>query len=718
MASAKTATRLTAHSLFLNHPQPFPNEALKSWLWRLAYCNYVHSPSVLLRYLRDMVSATMPNISQVLYSIRESRDFMALAEATNSSVTTIYAHTLYRFAHLLTQPHQETTYLTLASNVTLRLLSVPPGRDYYTPHFSWCPACLAEARYVRLHWHIPFVTCCDVHHCWLSTRCPNCQTWVKESDILQGFCLRCNVRFEQMRALPVPAGDLLLTATSVVLDWLYERQVSPQMHLPDIPVAVLIRVLQGLRHAAQRAGDGWDFHHVPPGTPVPTLDIVKRRSLTPIERGCLYATAFRGLQDWPDGFCAFLDAYRKRPAPKEKTGLRREFGTLYISWLRQFWKHPAFEFIQSAFNDYLVDRVPVYQIMDSTRTQDYPDLIDRLDYLDRKRTTAYLDICISSVYRLVAEKNLTPCHFEGDLDIWFAREELDCLKQKWRKHLIWRQVSRRLGISLEAVQRFTEAGLLRVVPIEEGIKEQKTYIDEGSVHALLVNLKQFTTIQTNENDEGIPLRIVCYRHATVKMNSAALLKRVLDGKLPAYHPHETLFPLRAMWFMAEDVDDLSETVKSEQDWFTKAETKAYLGVGWRIFNQLLKTGFLSPVFSLGQKVFFSRSEVQAFHQQWILTGQIGAILQVPAYPVYQLIEQGAFQITFNPMVEGDGCYIFDRAEFQSWHEAHILLPEMRTLTGDLRALQRSLKTMGIGPLINTPTVYSRTAVMMALNQHS
>ncbi|MBK7919862.1 MAG: hypothetical protein IPJ94_27110 [Chloroflexi bacterium] len=109
------------------------------------------------------------------------------------------------------------------------------------------------------------------------------------------------------------------------------------------------------------------------------------------------------------------DAYRRRPAAKEESGLRREFGVLYISWMMRFLKHPAFDFIQNAFNDYLVDRVPVYQIMDSSRIRAYPDLVDRFDFLDRKRATAYLNICISSIHRLVAEKNLASHYFEG---IW------------------------------------------------------------------------------------------------------------------------------------------------------------------------------------------------------------------------------------------------------------------------------------------------------------
>ncbi|MBK7919861.1 MAG: hypothetical protein IPJ94_27105 [Chloroflexi bacterium] len=150
---------------------------------------------------------------------------------------------------------------------------------------------------------------------------------------------------------------------------------------------------------------------------------------------------------------------------------------------------------------------------------------------------------------------------------------MDRLKQKWRKHLTWPQVVQRLGISLEAVQALAEAGLLRVIPIEEGIKEQKTYIDEDSVCALIDELQKHTVIQANNDHGGVLLRDVCVRHASVKMNTGHLLKRVLAGKLLAHHPHRMLFPLRALWFAAEDVNNLDDMIKEGTVGLRKARLK-------------------------------------------------------------------------------------------------------------------------------------------------
>lgn len=342
-------------------------------------------------------------------------------------------------------------------------------------------------------------------------------------------------------------------------------------------------------------------------------------------------------------------------------------------------------------------------------------MLERFDYLDRKRATAYLDICISSIHRLIEEKNLSIHYFEGDTDIWFAREELDRLKQKWQKHMTWSQVIQRLGVSLTTVQGLAEAGLVRIVPVEEGIKEQKIYIDEDSVETLIQKLQEYTVIQADVSQTGVLLRDVCVRHGSLKMNTAQVFDRVLAGKLLAYHPHETIFPLRAMWFVSEDVDGLAETVKDEQNWFTKSEVKDYLGVGWPVVTHLIAAGFLHSEVNIGPKQFFRRADVQAISQRWIFGGETARLLEVPGSCIAQLVHKGALQTASKPTAKGIGCYIFDRAYFMAWHQEHIMTPEMRKLTPNLKALQRRLKTQGIEPIAKFPNVYSRKEVLAVIN---
>lgn len=279
--------------MLLNRPRPYPDEAFPSWLWRLAQRNYSASPQSLLRSL-------LPLTHPQTYEPREPAMFRALVGLTNTSVETIHAHTLHRFAHLLNAPEEPATALDCSTEMPLTLAPLRPNRDFFTLRFGWCPACLSEARYVRLHWHVPLVVGCVLHACWLLEACPVCNARIGEAEVLRGRCTGCGLVLEQVRAVAIPPDDLLLRLQREILGWLYRREKS-QLALLDVPVGVLLRVLYGLRFSTQRAGSDWNFQYVPVGVPAPRLDILEQRSLTVFERGCLYATAFRGLLDWPQG---------------------------------------------------------------------------------------------------------------------------------------------------------------------------------------------------------------------------------------------------------------------------------------------------------------------------------------------------------------------------------------------------------------------------------
>lgn len=701
-----------------NRPPPYAQETLTSWLWRLALANHLPSPALLLLHLRQAVSPQTPTVRHILLNLRETALFVALGELTGTSAPTIYTHTLHRFAHVLTLPDQPDEWLQLTADETVRLLPPRMNCDGYTPHFAWCPTCLAEARYVRLYWHLPFVTYCTAHRCWLRDACPGCQGKLTEQDILDGYCGHCGFCLDTASAIPVPEDDLLFRLQTTLMNWLYQTP-PPDPGFPDAPVPVLLRILQGLRYAAQRAGNAWAFHHIPPNIPRPDLDILAHRKLTLHERGSLYSTAFRGLVDWPHGFHAFLDAYRQRPAPRERTGLRREFGTLYISWINRFWKQPVFDRVQHAFNDYLVEQIPVYQIVYSSRIQDYPQLLDRMGYLDLRRARKYLQSSVLSIYRLVNECHLTIQRFEGDADgVWLARQQLDELQQRWQHYLPFAEVAQRLGVSKRLVHELMATQLLQMVPASAGLKRQGSYIYEDSLHSLLQSLKLHTTIQAQPPSEHVLLRDVCIRHGgSVSLNLVQLLRRIQAGQLAAYHADETLLPLGEMWFRVEDIDNLSETVKTEQDWINLTETQACLGVGRRVFGHLTETGLLQPQQQFGRKQFYRTTDVLALRDRWLTSAQAALLLHIPLGYMTGLAQRGNLKPISGPGVNQHGHYLFDRLDVLKWQTRYVIYHEMKELTPDIDALMRLLKGRGIRSVAaGRPRVYSRREVMDSIEQ--
>jgi TniQ len=692
---------MTLHPL-LNRPKPYPNETLVSWLWRLAQQNHLDTPSLLLRHLRDTWINPVPVLSSV-NRLRDEQTLSGFSALTGYSVAEIQQHTLYRFASVLMTPESGNVALAFALS-----------RDTWSPRFAWCPACVAENPYVRLHWHLPVVVCCESHHCWLRETCPQCNRPTTESDVISGRCERCNFWLEQAVTPTISVTDDLLHLQFTVMNWLYRQAEPLPLGLPDIPANTLLYVLLGLRYVVQRAGNGWTFHHIPSQIPTPDLDIQGHRILTVSERGCLYATAFRALQNWPHGFFVFLDAYRQRPVIQEDTGLRREFGALHSSWLMRLWKHPAFDFIQTAYNDYLVAHVPVFQIISSKRVQYYPELLERVAYLNLIQTATYLKISTTSVHRLLKDGHLDAVRFEQDDSVWISRLEVNRLQQQWEQYVTPSEAVHLLGLRVGMTRALIRESVLQQVPTSEGLKWQLTFIYRHSVEDLIQKLKKHTAIQVDVQQSGLSLAAVCIRNGSVGLGLPQVLKRICEGVLSACHPNETLLPLMALWFKPEVVADLSEAVKNEREWMNLQETEACLGVGRSVLHHLIKTGLLQPTVAFGPKKLFSRKDVLALRDRYTPTQQAAALLNIPVQYIFSLIQQGLLVPLSGPSVNGHNHYVFDRAQLMALQEKHILYHEMKTLTTDIDGLMRLLKAKRIEPLVRRPHVYLRKEVMAVL----
>jgi len=700
----------------LNHSPPQPQETLKSWLWRLALTNYLDSPRPLLKILERGVPDTVLIWQQVNTRIREKRVFEALAEVTHTTARTVYDHTLHRFAHALVPPTRSLDWLHLSGDVSVALPPTKLYRDFHLPGPRWCPACLAETRAVRLHWHIPPVTCCVQHGCWLQEGCPFCAAAVSEEDLVLGQCMTCGRSLDRLEPVLMEVDDELFVWQKTLMAWLYQTE-TPALGLPSVPVNTQLTVLRGLRYAAQRAGNDWTFHARLSSVPPSDLYILKQLRLTVYESGSLYTTAFRGLLNWPHGFDAFLDAYRQRPEPSEPTGLRRELGTLYISWLSRFWKHSAFAFVQAAFNEYLLEHMPPFKVIYSTRTRDYPELLERVSHLDMNRTRLYLKSSVLSIHRLVDEGHLTVHRFEDNADgVWFARQQLDELIERWQQHLPFLDVVEQLAISKRLVKELLDARLLQTVPASAGWKRTGIYVYKDSLHAFLDRLRARTAIQPQPPTEHMLLRDVCILHGgSVQLNLVELLQRVLNGQIAAYHASETLLPLGDMWFLAADIVPLDEHVKTEQRWLNKGEVRAYLRISIPQLHQLIDCDLLIPQKQFGPKQFFAKSNVASVAERFVFMLEAHERLEIAYVSISRLIQHGLLHALPYPICPGRRCYIFDCKAFDEWQQQYILLPEMTRSATDLEALLADLRSAHIQPVVAAPAVYHRKEVMPYLH---
>lgn len=695
-------------SPLLNHPLPYCDEALPSWLWRLALANYLSSPGLLLRYLRQVVSDTTPPLKKILLNLREPRLFAALGSLTHTSASVVHAHTLHGFAHALRLPDQPRERIVLALNQAGKLLPERCHPDFYSLPFVWCPRCLAQARYVRLHWHIPFVTCCTAHRCWLLDTCPECHRPVDEVGVLRGQCEHCGFHLENVQTVPVPEDDLLFRLQTTLMSWLYQTP-PPDLGFPDAPVNVLLRILQGLRYAVQRSGEDWYYHHLPPFISRPQLDILKLRRLTLYERGTLYSTAFQGLLDWPQGFYTFLDAYRQRPT-RTRTGMQAELGQIYIKWLPDFWKHSDFAFLQDTCNTYLLQNFSALQLVGSKRAQSYPELIQKADFLNIHRASDLFGISSSSLHHLVANGLLTAHRFDAyPKRIWLQRDELEQLQREWHQTLTLNDTAELLGIGKQRVHDLLEAGLIRRT--HDVVSVQGLAISRDSVSGFVEQLKQRIVTEAPPTQQAVSVVKLCLRLATLGMKLSDVLQRILDGRLTAHHPDGSGLPLTDLWFSPETAQRTFAAIKDERDWMGLREVQAYLGVGRSVMQHLMDNGYLLPHTVFVRKYFFLRTDVLAFRHRSVAVDTAAQLLNVNTDSVYAFVNNDLLHPLYGPRVNGHGHYAFDRNELLTWHEYYLLERDFPLVTSDVTRLRRLLRKHGISPIMRRPRVYLRAPVM-------
>lgn len=701
----------------LNRPAPYPDESLISWLWRVAFANYLDSASLLLRYVRHLIQRPFPIKQDCIRNLRESYQFEALARFTNISTEQVYNCTLHRFAHVFTRPEREVHYVQLMPDHFKQLLPTSGYSDFYGNDFRWCPHCLADDNYIRLDWHSALVTCCTIHGCWLMDQCPECDAKIRALDIANGYCGTCLIDLATLKPRSIPNDDLMLDWNRLLRSWLYGAK--DHMFTEGIPINVALRVLRGLRFSAQRAGEDWYWHHRPPHIPRQQLDIFKQRQLTMYERGCLYTTAYRGLLNWPYSFYEFMDAYRQRPGSKEDTGLRREFGTIYISWISRFWNHPAYHAVQNAFNNYLVDHIPVYQIVKTRRIREYPELWDQLQYLDMNRSRIYLHSSVLSIYRLADEGHLTIHRFADDEDgVWLLRDELDALLAIWETHISLAELVNLLGMSLRLVRALIDDGLLELVAPSEAVRQATgTYVYISSLETMLELLRQHTVVLKPIDDDSISLNDVCIQHGgSVSLNFVQVVRRIQEGRLRSYHPNQTLLPLSDLKFDAHDIENLAYIVKTEQDVVNLTEAQEALGVTRIIFQCIVDAGLLQPVRGFGPKQFYRSTDIENVKMRWLDTNGVAQILDVQPSYIHSLVKQGNFPAISGPSVNQRGHYLFDREEVLKWQSHYVLYRELRRSVSDIDQLMRLIKEQDIKPIARHPNVYLREEVMLCIQE--
>jgi hypothetical protein len=290
--------------------------------------------------------------------------YRVLSELTGVDADQLYAACVHRFALILTPPTHPSQPLTLPSGKKVLFLpnALVDAQIWSEAKAQFCPLCLQQAAYHRIDWLPVASAVCLEHQCLLVRGCPDCAANIPLLALIKAHCPQCQFDLTQSPLNPVQGDALGLFSQTILRSWLgldSLPEAKPLFILPDHSPTILYRLVDTLRWVIMRLDLHWDYLY----RPLNAVDLsfsscFSKQDITPAKSYLLYATAFKALLNWPHGFFDFLDAYKFHLGRSGHGSIQQDFDYLYIACIQKLWRHPAFDFVQDAFDQYLLDNYP------------------------------------------------------------------------------------------------------------------------------------------------------------------------------------------------------------------------------------------------------------------------------------------------------------------------------------------------------------------------
>lgn len=673
-----------------------PGESLESLLERLAVLNYYDPPGMLHRFCIGLTRGDRVPDSRV------GQTYEQLAALTLVEPRDLYQATVHSFAPFLALPGtSQGRSTTLPGGEEVSILSEMTIRQYVWlgQRACFCPECLREAAYHRLAWMLVPAAVCLRHKCLLVARCPKCLELLSVRSVVHTRCVRCEADLLQASPLSVADDAFGLFTQRVIQAWLglVPTPSSPWPHsLPDQSPQVLLRVIEGLRLNLPKAGDEWDHLHrvavdpVAPSQPPVEQPLVTTKKMLPVQAYCMFATAFKGIVDWPDGFYEFLDAMRFRDGVRSAHSMYSALGALYSRWIEDYWKHPTYGFVQEAFDRYLAE---TYAFLPGAarlkRCQDNPDLGDRSQYVDLHTAARLLGVTTGTLARLVQLGRLTFHEAQERPSSkrryrFFLRTDILALHEKWRDSMSLTETADRLGVSEEVVVAMVEEGLLKA---ERGPStgDGVQWLFSGAVVEECVI--QIAAERRYKSAAGlIDLTTAAKMLAVVGLNAAGVLRLVAERKLRGYWLSGCIENPGSLLFLPGSVELCVEAIRRKNGWVCRKDVAQRMRVKVCVVSRWVASGLLKRIAVCGSAHHFDGSEVKRFAADHVFSEEAAEMLDVGVLVVQKWARNGRLHPVAGPGVDECHRYLFRREEIERLRpENRLTAPQLAERLGISRS---------------------------------
>jgi len=589
-------------------------ETLVSFLFRLAIANHYEPPNLLIRHC--LMKNRVSEISGKRISLtQDPAIFARLSKLTGTPPTRLFDATAHKFAQLITPPDVQTGQVAFSEKQAFPLLGSGIAdkqlRSEYAVQF--CPKCLEDEAHFPLIWMPIAISSCIQHSCILAITCGFCSKGIGVFDIVQRKCKRCGHDLRNTPTISIKDDEWGLLTQRTLRVWLSfaeQHTGHDTIQLPNQPVRVMYRVLDGIRQVLQSDPPMACIHTIPGHEGDSLLrNRMTRRSLTPTESYILYATAMKALSNWPSGFHDFLDAFGDHSDKASTSIIKQRFGLLHSNWLQGRWAHPHFHFVQKSYDQYLLEEpIAANSLVQLDRYRHKRKSHKSYRYISMSDAARTLKISTDAVRKLIAAGqlgNVPPKDFSGKSgSIFLLRDDVAILSGKWNSAVSLKKALDILGLNRRVALDLAHAGKIKILrgPTFDGYRAWR--LDKKSVEAYLSKILASVGSDPSPG-EMVDLTGAVHITANVGLKAVALLCRVSQGHLTPYRTNRKGFArLKDLGFLRTDIFRLCHKIVKENGWVKRKEIISLLQINARTLDNLIRSGSLAPSAVCNNIVYF------------------------------------------------------------------------------------------------------------------
>jgi hypothetical protein len=522
-----------------------------------------------------------------------------------------------------------------------------------------CPACLREAEYARKVWELAPVTVCPSHRSLLLDECPNCArriSWIRPR------VSRCRCGFDLRRHVSPPVEDSQLEATRYIYRLCNLTAKSngegDERAKNDVPLYKLD--LQHFLSALFLIGS----------QDVGLTD-TKGKNIGPSKRNleihALMCRAMTAFGDWPESFYSFLDLLRTGRKRAEYGGVSNDFRRRFYDRLYDRDNSPHFDFMRSAFEEYLLTRWDGGHTTVIGRIKKMAHLTTK--YVSRQDAEKMLGVNYRAIDLHLAHGRLKGIVRvkRGKKIYLIERDGIVELKRELEQALYLKQVSSLLGIQHHRVLELIEAGFIKPIsgPRLDGYGDW--LVSATEVRGLLEKIRGKITKPRGARKVDIvgyakSIKLI----AQVGVKLPQFLNAILDGQVHPCGEDKKFKGLRGLIFPEQEISDyvLARVRESAKDAFRVREAADLLDLDPSTTGSLIRKGLLISRRTTDgpyPKKLVAREDLDSFITNYVLLSKEARKLKTSSNHLADLLMKKGIQ----PVSNGEREYVFKRRDLES-----------------------------------------------------